>query len=100
MPKSCDEKGIRNVAAHWEPVRQRLLDRVFYNFEEDEVESSQDLVGDGYLDSLSVLVSLEIFDEELGEGVAVKEARVGDTASMETLKMLYQRLRNSSSSAQ
>jgi hypothetical protein len=81
-------------------MRQRLLDRVFFAFEEDEVEASQDLLGDGYLDSLSVLVTLGIFDEELGEGVAVKAARVPDTTSMEALRSLYLRLAERALSAQ
>ena len=79
-------------------MRQRLLDRVFYSFEESEIDASEDLRGDGYLDSLSVLVTLSIFDEELGEGdegVAVKQARVSDTASMATLGALYERLLSS-----
>ncbi|MCT7660911.1 hypothetical protein [Mycobacterium deserti] len=87
------------MAVAWEQMRQRLLDRVFYSFEEDEVDASQDLLGDGYLDSLSVLVTLGIFDEELGEGVAVKAARVPDTTSMDALKNLYQRLRDGDASA-
>jgi hypothetical protein len=73
-------------------MRQRLLDRVFYNFTADQVASSADLVGDGFLDSLSILVTLGIFDEELGEGVASQEARVPDTKSLEALEAMYQRL--------
>lgn len=81
------------MAADWDEMRQRLLDRVFYNFTEEQVESSDDLLGDGYLDSLSVLVTLNIFDEELGEGTAVKSARVPDTTSLSALRQLYTRLR-------
>lgn len=87
------------MAVEWEEMRRRLLDRVFYEFEEHEIDASDDLRRDGYLDSLSVLVTLGIFDEELGEGVSVKEARVTDTANMASLEALYQRL-SSSMSAQ
>jgi len=80
------------VTVAWDVMRQRLLDRVFYEFTEEQVEASQDLLGDGYLDSLSVLVILGMFDEELGEGVAVKAARIPDTASMAALENLYLRL--------
>lgn len=88
------------MAVGWEEMRQRLLDRVFYNVPEERVDASQDLVGDGLLDSLSVLVTLVILDEELGEGVAVKAARVPDTTTMEALKRLYLRLRDGDPSAQ
>ena len=89
------------MAVPWDEMRRRLLDRVFYNFDEDEIIASQDLRADGYLDSLSVLVTLGIFDEELGEGdegMAVKHARVTDTTNMAALEALYLRL--SSVSAQ
>ncbi|SEH90932.1 hypothetical protein SAMN04489835_5548 [Mycolicibacterium rutilum] len=80
------------MAADWDDVRQRLLDRVFYSFDERDVEASQDLHADGYLDSLAVLVTLGVLEEEVGEGVAVEEAKVSDTASMAALKNLYLRL--------
>ena len=86
------------MAVSWEEMRQRLLDRVFYAFDETEIDASTDLRRDGYLDSLSVLVTLGIFDEELGEpdeGLAVKQARDTDTATMAGLEALYCRLSRS-----
>ncbi|MCV7283159.1 hypothetical protein H7J88_26340 [Mycolicibacterium flavescens] len=88
------------MPADWDEVRQRLFDRVFYAFDERDVEASQDLHADGFLDSLAVLVTLGVLDEELGEGVAVEQARVSDTASMATLRELYLRLRDRGESAQ
>jgi hypothetical protein len=73
-------------------MRKRVLDRVFYNFTEAQVDASTDFVADGLLDSLSVLVILGLFDEELGEGVATGNARVPDTQSMEALRLFYLRL--------
>jgi hypothetical protein len=90
-PESCDER-TSEVAIAWDEMRQRLMDRVFYNYTEDQVASSSDLVGDGYLDSLSILVTLGVFDEELGEGVASQHARVPDTKSLAALQALYERL--------
>ena len=87
------------MAVSWGEMRQRLLDRVFYAFEDTEVDASADLRRDGYLDSLSVLVTLSIFDEELGDGLAIKQARVTDTTTMAALEALYSRL-SSSVSAQ
>ncbi|MGX9789457.1 hypothetical protein [Mycobacterium sp. MMS18-G62] len=80
------------MAATWEVLRRRLLERVFYNFAEDDVVASTDLMSDGYLDSLSVLVILASLDEELGDELAVQHARVPDTASLEAIGGLYQRL--------
>jgi acyl carrier protein len=80
------------MAATWEDLRRRLLERVFYNFAEDDVASSTDLMGDGYLDSLSVLVILASLDEELGDELALQYARVPDTASLEAIGNLYHRL--------
>jgi acyl carrier protein len=80
------------VAVGWDEMRQRLLDRVFYNFTEEQVDASTDFVADGLLDSLSVLVILGLFDDELGEGLATGQARVPDTQSMESLKLFYLRL--------
>jgi acyl carrier protein len=80
------------VQVVWEVMRQRLLERVFYNFSEEDVAASTDLVGDGYLDSLSVLVILASLDEELGDELAVQYARVPDTASLDAIGGLYRRL--------
>jgi acyl carrier protein len=82
------------MAATWEVLRRRLLERVFYNFAEDDVVASTDLMGDGYLDSLSVLVILASLDEELGDELAVQYARIPDTASLEAIGGLYHRLLN------
>lgn len=80
------------MAVTWDALRQRLLERVFYNFAEEDVASSTDLSGDGYLDSLSVLVILAEMDEELDDQVAVQRARVPDAASLEAIGRLYRRL--------
>ncbi|HKP40817.1 hypothetical protein [Mycobacterium sp.] len=80
------------MAATWEVLRRRLLERVFYNFAEEDVVASTDLMGDGYLDSLSVLVILASLDEELGDELAVEYARIPDTASLEAIGGLYHRL--------
>jgi hypothetical protein len=73
-------------------MRERLLTRIFYNFTEAEILSSSDLHADGFLDSLSVLAILGLFDEEFGEGVALKQASVVDTASLEAIENFYLRL--------
>lgn len=80
------------MAVTWDALRQRLLERVFYNFAEEDVVTSTDLSGDGYLDSLSVLVILAEMDEELGGEVAVQHARVSDTATLDAIGRLYRRL--------
>jgi acyl carrier protein len=80
------------MAVTWDALRQRLLERVFYNFAEEDVVTSTDLSGDGYLDSLSVLVILAEMDEELGDEVAVQHARVRDTATLDAIGQLYRRL--------
>jgi hypothetical protein len=80
------------MAATWEVLRRRLLERVFYNFAEEDVVASTDLMADGYLDSLSVLVILASLDEELGDELAVQYARIPDTASLEAIGGLYDRL--------
>jgi acyl carrier protein len=80
------------MAATWEALRRRLLERVFYNFDEEDVAASTDLMRDGYLDSLSVLVILASLDEELGDELAMQYARIPDTASLEAIGGLYHRL--------
>jgi len=80
------------MAEAWEVVRERVLKRVFYKFTEQDVASSTDLMGDGYLDSLSVFVILATLDEELGSEVAVERARIPDTASLDAIGALYVRL--------
>lgn len=80
------------VPVPWAELRRRLLTRVFYAHPEEGVASSVDLVGDGYLDSMSVLVVLAMFDEELGEGVALRQARIPDTANLDAMGALYERL--------
>lgn len=89
------------MAATWEVLRRRLLERVFYNFAEEDIVASTDLMRDGFLDYLSVLVILASLDEELGDELAVQYARVPDTASLEAIGGLYHRLlaQKSSSSA-
>lgn len=78
--------------AAWADVRQRLLTRVFYAHPPDDVAASADLVGDGYLDSMSILVVLGMFDEELGEGIAMQQARIPDTTSLDAMRGFYERL--------
>jgi hypothetical protein len=51
------------------------------------------MFGDGYLDSMSVLVVLGFFDEELGEAVALQSARIPDIATLDAMGAFYQRLR-------
>ena len=80
------------MPASWTDMQGRLLTRVFYEHPADAVVGSDDLVGDGYLDSMSVLVVLGLFDEELGEGVAMQEARIPDTTSMSAMQSFYERL--------
>lgn len=79
--------------ADWADVSRRLLTRVFYAHPAQDVAASTDLVGDGYLDSMSILVVLGMFDEELGAGVAMQQARIPDTASLAAMHQLYERLR-------
>ena len=85
-----------NTSAHqpadWDTVRRRLLARVFYAHPAEDVAASTDLTGDGYLDSMSVLVVLTTFDDELGDGVAIQHARIPDTASLAAMQHLYERL--------
>jgi hypothetical protein len=83
------------VTAEWADVRQRVLTRVFYAHPPDDVAASTDLVRDGYLDSMSVLVVLGMFDDELGAGVALRQARIPDTASLAAMESFYERLRAS-----
>jgi hypothetical protein len=79
----------------WEDMRRRLLTRVFYAHPEADVERSRDLRGDGYLDSMSVLVVLGLFDEELGRAVALESARIVDTGTLDAMGAFYERLRGS-----
>jgi len=76
----------------WADMRRRLLNRVFYAHPDEDVAASDDLVGDGYLDSMSVLVVLGMFDEELGEAVAMQQARIPDTTNLDAMRALYERL--------
>lgn len=85
------DEGTRPPAA-WEAVRTRILTRVFYAFPPDAVSASTDLIADGYLDSMSILVILGMFDEELGDGVAMRHARIPDTTSLDAMRRLYERL--------
>ena len=78
--------------ASWDAMRARLLTRVFYAYPPDAVAASTDLVSDGYLDSMSILVVLGMFDEELGDGVAMLQARIPDTTSLGAMQHLYERL--------
>ena len=80
------------MPASWADMRSRLLTRVFYAHPEEDVAASTDLVGDGYLDSMSVLVVLGIFDDELGEGVALQQARIPDTTNLDAIQIFYERL--------
>lgn len=83
----------KTTPADWDDMRRRLLTRVFYEHQEADVSASPDLLGDGFLDSLSVLVILGLFDDELGEGVALREARIPDTATLGAMEAFYLRLR-------
>jgi hypothetical protein len=51
------------------------------------------MTGDGYPDSMSVLVVLGLLDEELGKGVARQSARILDTATLDAMGAFYERLR-------
>jgi hypothetical protein len=81
------------VTAAWTDMRQRLLTTVFYAHPPEGVAASTDLVRDGYLDSMTVLVVLGLFDDELGEGAATRQARIPDTASLAAMQRFYERLR-------
>lgn len=82
----------KTTPADWDDMRRRLLTRVFYDHDEAAVTASLDLLGDGFLDSMSVLVVLGLFDDELGEGVALREARIPDTATLDAMGAFYRRL--------
>ncbi|MDP9165983.1 MAG: hypothetical protein M3O32_07965 [Actinomycetota bacterium] len=82
------------TAVGWGDMRRRLLTRVFYAHPAADVEQSRDLLGDGYLDSMSVLVVLGLFDDELGNAVALQSARMSDTVSLDAMGAFYERLRN------
>lgn len=81
-----------HTPAGWDEMRRRLLTRVFYDHLEADVSASLDLLGDGFLDSMSVLVVLGLFDDELGEGVALRRARIPDTATLDAMEAFYRRL--------
>ncbi len=85
------------MPASWTELRARLLTRVFYEHPESAIAASTDLIADGYLDSMSILVILGIFDEELGDGVAMRAARIPDTASLAAMEAFYTRLRAAAS---
>ena len=80
------------MPASWDEMRSRLMTRVFYDFAPDEVEASTDLVGDGFLNSTSILVTLGLLEDELGEGTALMEVAARDTASLAAMKALYLRV--------
>jgi hypothetical protein len=79
------------MPASWDEMHSRLMTRVFYDFSPDEVEASTDLVGDGFLNSTSILVVLGLFDDELGEDIALTEVGARDTASLAAMKAMYLR---------
>jgi hypothetical protein len=85
------------LPAEWSAVQARLLTRVFSAHPPEDVAASTDLVGDGYLDSMSILMVLSMFDEELGEGIALQQARITDTASLGVIRGFYERLCTSGS---
>jgi acyl carrier protein len=80
------------MPASWTEMRRRLLTRVFYDRAPGEVEASTDLVGEGFLNSMSILVLLGLLDDELGEGIALTEVTAADTTSVAALEALYLRL--------
>jgi len=80
------------MVASWEEMRSRLLARVFYEFSPDEVEASTHLVGDGFLNSLSILVVLGLLEDELGGHSPLIEVAPSDTSSLATIEALYRRL--------
>ena len=80
------------MVACWDEMRSRLLTRVFYDFSPEEVEASTDLVGDGFLNSLSILVVLGLIDDELGDAAPLFEVAPSDTSSLATIEALYLRL--------
>ena len=80
------------MAASWDEMRTNLLTRVFYDFAAEEVEASTDLVGDGFLNSTSILVVLGLLDDEVGEGVSLTEVTAADTSSLPAIKALYLRM--------
>jgi acyl carrier protein len=79
------------MPAPWDEMRSHLLTRVFYDFTPDEIEASTDLVGDGFLNSTSILVVLGLLEDELGEDIALTEVGARDTASLAAMKAMYLR---------
>lgn len=76
----------------WSDVEQRLLDQVFYARTPEQVRGSDDLAADGYLDSLSIVVVLEMLSEMTGNEEALTTASADDFKNLDTVRALYDRL--------
>lgn len=79
------------MSTPWGEFRRMLMTNVFGEFAPEDVDASTDLVGDGYLNSTSVLVVLGLLEDEAGEGAAaVVDSR--EIATMSSLQRLHHRL--------
>ena len=76
----------------WPDVEQQLLDQVFYARTPDQVRGSDDLAADGFLDSLSIVVVLEMLSESTGNEDALTTANADDFRNLSTINALYDRL--------
>lgn len=83
---------MTNDRAPWTEVERQLLDQVFYAHPADQIRASEDLAADGLLDSLSIVVILEMLSEITGSEDALTTASADDFANLGTIRALYERL--------
>jgi len=75
----------------WDKVRQEILQTVFPTHDQDIVLKSANLLSDGLMDSLSIVLILTILDEAKPSSDYVSKASADDFRSLAAIEMFYQR---------
>lgn len=76
----------------WDSVKARLLDEAFYGHDAAILTAEQDLPRSGLLDSLAMVVVVEILADMSENESVLMEARQSDLRSFESIRALYDRL--------
>lgn len=80
------------MKAPWAEVQRRIVDDAFFGHDEARIAGEQDLLRSGLLDSLAMVLIVEILAEMSGNESVVMDARQADFQSLESIHRLYEGL--------